>query len=96
MNKILCAAVAFVAFQNDTPVIVVPGARHADCFRLIRQVELEHTGLKEVQGFIDTAGQFHNRTEALEIAKNCGQLNQTTLWDIEDREQTELFSEDLY
>lgn len=47
----------------------------------------------EVQGFIDQFGVFMDRKEALEVARNAGQLN---IARIKTWPDNELFSEDLY
>ncbi|HHC1760037.1 TPA: hypothetical protein ACN7E6_005248 [Klebsiella pneumoniae] len=47
----------------------------------------------EVQGFIDQFGVFMDRKEALQVAREAGQLN---IARIKTWPDNELFSEDLY
>jgi len=47
----------------------------------------------EIQGFVDQYGVFMDRKEALQVAKEAGQLN---IARIKTWPDNELFSEDLY
>ena len=47
-------------------------------------------------GFMNHKGEFLDRKEAFEHAKECGQCNETQRYYWEDHNQDELYSEDLY
>ena len=88
MQRVVCAAVK-VGFENGH-TLVIPSPRHYDmtCHAILRMLpptyEIE-------QGFVDQRGVFLSRAEALEIAKETGQILKRCGGD--DRE---LFSENLY
>lgn len=85
-QRIVCAA-----NRNQDGVIVL-GARHFDS---IMRDTIRRLGLKTMggwtQGFIDQYGNFLTREQALEIAKQQGQLFRRVGGD-----ETELYSENLY
>lgn len=96
---IVCAAIKVNHIDtqnNDTPLepLIVCGHRHSDCFKVIRHLNLCITSY--VQGFINHKGEFLDRKEAFEHAKEIGQCNDTQRWYWEDHNQYELYSEDLY
>jgi hypothetical protein len=70
---------------------VVIGKRHHNCFAefWLKYPELKIIATKKelVQGFIDEDGNFLTRHEAARHAFECGQI---------EKEQTTLFSEDLW
>ena len=94
---IICAAIniTFVNSQNEVINLIVCGHRHGDCYKTIRQLDNKHTQWT-VQGFINHKGEFLDRKEAFEHAKECGQCNETQRYYWEDHNQDELYSEDLY
>lgn len=78
------------AIRTDQGVVIV-GKRHHNCIAIM--VECGYpTPVRGEQGFVDDSGHFHNRADALVIARDAGQL--------EGREKhgpaNILFSEDLY
>lgn len=94
---IICAAIKF-EFTNiygDFIEAVVCGHRHSDCYKTFRLMLPSHKS-KEIQGFINHKGEFLDRKEAFEHAKECGQCNETQRYYWEDHNQDELYSEDLY
>ena len=77
--------------------VIIVGARHYDlvmhsqlsAFSDDSEVKLLNRG-EVVQGFIDNKGKFHDREQALVIAKAANQIKFKT------QPEDELFSEDLY
>lgn len=94
---IICAAL-LVQVEGLDHETIVPCWRHGKGFEILRDLGYApKTKYKVIaQGFIDHEGLFWNRTSALLIATECGQLSQTVLWDKKDHNIDELFSEDLY
>lgn len=82
--RIVCAAVK----AGD---VVACGIRHYD---EIMSKALKAQGAKDlcnaVQGFVDSYGTFHDRKDAMLIAKTAGQVTEGRF------RKEELFSEDLY
>lgn len=93
---IICAAIKIT--QNIlSQDLVVCGRRHGDCYRIVEELEaVWKENISASEGFVDHNGNFLNREDALQHAKTCGQLTQTTLWYKEDNGDVELYSEDLY
>ncbi|QHQ14553.1 hypothetical protein GMW39_00830 [Pectobacterium parmentieri] len=91
-RRVVCAA---NKYQSEDGELIFIGVRHF-C-PLMRQnigKSIELVDRKtEVQGFVDQFGVFMDRRQALEVAKNSGQLNVHRIksWPV-----GELFSEDLY
>jgi hypothetical protein len=94
---IICAAIKVKYIDSDHTVkdLVVCGHRHCNCFEIIHHLPFDDI-IQKQQGFIDHTGKFLDRKEALEHFKACGQSNSTQRWYWEDRNQDELYSEDLY
>ena len=94
---LICAAL-LVQVEGLDHTTIIPCRRHADGFEILRDMGYApKTKYKVVeQGFIDHNGSFLNRYEALEHAKMCGQLSQSTRWYKESGNDFELYSEDLY
>ncbi|ASZ78967.1 hypothetical protein 2050H1_201 [Serratia phage 2050H1] len=77
--------------------VIITGARHYDrvmhgqlkAFSEDSELRMMDRG-EVVQGFIDNQGNFHNREEALVIARAAGQIR------FKHPPEYELFSEDLY
>jgi hypothetical protein len=85
--RIVCAAIV-----NDEGIII-PSPRHFDrtCHALLEEADLSGRNCNWVQGFIDQHGKFHNRKEALIIAKTNNQITRPS-----EYETDELYSENLY
>lgn len=87
-QRIVCAAM-----RREGDGLIICGARHYDT--LMRSM-INETGGRIVwwnceQGFIDNFGRFLNREQALEVAKETGQIIRACGGD-----SKELFSENLY
>lgn len=94
---IICAAIKVEhtdEFGNPKEPLIVCGHRHGNCFKIISYLDVNAT--KYTQGFINHNGEFLDRKEAFQHAKEIGQSNATQRWYWEDHEQEELYSEDLY
>ena len=94
---LICAALLMQVEGLDHTTIL-PCRRHGDGFQILRDLGFAQKTKYRVisQGFIDHNGNFLDRIEALEHAKQCGQLTATTIWYKEDHNDIELYSEDLY
>ena len=95
---ILCAAmkVSDERFKPDG-FVVVPCWRHGLGYSLIHTLtggEVKRSQISE--GFIDNKNQFLNRTDAFQHALDCGQLSASTRQLKSERNENELYSEDLY
>lgn len=89
---ILAAAIKFHIDKTDEDVVLC-GCRHADIFDQLKRLGFHpKEGYQEIaQGFITNRGEFLTRSEALDHAKECGQVpDKPNIYD--DR----LFSEDLW
>lgn len=105
VEYILCAAnyyndgkIQTHTVSNITEGYVVCGRRHHNCISINAKIlgfPYSEESLKivntEIQGFITNTNRFVDRLEALEIAKNAGQLNPDEVYS-----KLGLFSEDLY
>lgn len=68
MNRITAAAV-------KRGSVVITGSRHCDCIKkAVQEHGLDIPIYSHEQGFIDSLGIFRSRYEALEIAKQSGQI----------------------
>ena len=94
---IICAAIKIKFIDTDHQVkeLVVCGHRHGNCFETIKYLCLNEI-LEKTQGFINHKGEFLDRKEAFQHAKEIGQSNATQRYYWEDHGQDELYSEDLY
>lgn len=81
----MCAA---IRYEN----MLVAGPRHFDDV-MRSQLQNNKPAARGEQGFVDQYGTFYNRTEALAVAKEAGQLNTVRP---KTFPENELFSEDLY
>lgn len=88
---ILCAA---LRVEVNGEKIIVPCWRHGTGMKMLHDIGFPKQRFEE--GFITTSNEFLSRTEALDHAIACGQLNVTTTWYKTDHKQDELYSEDLY
>ena len=94
---VVCAAIKYyIEATHDS--VVLCGGRHHNIINQLKFLGFEpHQGYKEMlQGFVNEAGRFMTREEALREATRCGQLSATTLHAKEERNEQKLFSEDLY
>ncbi len=92
-RRVVCAAnrydcnvgcwVVFIGVRHYCPIMRQNMQSYEDM--LIRE--------SEIQGFVDQYGVFMDRKEALQVAKEAGQLN---IARIKTWPDNELFSEDLY
>jgi hypothetical protein len=88
---VVCAAVKY-----EKSGLIVVGARHFDKLMnniIDRLKDFNEYSEVPVQGFVDQFGKFMDRKDALQVAKDAGQLNvrRFKTWP-----EDELFSEDLY
>ena len=96
---IICAAIKLTKkaeMLNGNVEMIVCGHRHGNCFLVISELDPSWRKATKVQGFINHQGEFLDRKEAFEHAKECGQCNATQRYYWEDHNQDELYSEDLY
>lgn len=85
IEKIICSAILC------PDKYIVRGHRHNDCLRTISEMP-RYKGISKgdfIQGFMTSENRFVDRVEAMQIAKNALQVENT----INERE---LFSEDIY
>lgn len=94
---IICAAL-LVQVEGLDHTTIVPCHRHGDGFKILADLGYAPKTKYKVleQGFINHKGEFLDRIEAFKRAVECGQLAETTRWYKFDRNDTELYSEDLY
>ena len=97
---IICAAVKtnFVNHLGKEVTVMVTGYRHGNCFDTMVKcgAPMPKDRWDEEQGFMTDKGDFLNRKDALKHALECGLLSSTIRNFKEDRNEDELFSEDLY
>ena len=94
---IICAAIKVEhtdEFGVPQKPLIVCGHRHSNCFQIISYLDVNATHF--TQGFINHNGEFLDRKEAFQHAKEIGQSNATQRYYWEDHGQEELYSEDLY
>ena len=88
---IICAAIRIKGTNT-----VIGCIRHSNGYSTLRDLA-PNTGLSEVEeGFLTDKGVFLDRTEAFIRAINCGQLSATTRHYKGEKNETDLYSEDLY
>ena len=95
---IVCAAIKLIDLDQNKSIIIC-GHRHGNCFEMIKHLDEQWRKVQRrniIQGFINHKGEFLNRKEAFEHAKEIGQCNATQRYYWEDHNQDELYSEDLY
>jgi len=87
---IICAAIRI------DKEIVIGCIRHGHGLAAVRSLNPD-IGLTRIeQGFLTNECVFLNRIDAFEHALKCGQLSATAIHMKQDRNETELYSEDLY
>lgn len=94
---IVCAAIKIQVEDLDHETIV-PALRHGHVFKLLEDLNYAPKTKYKIleQGFITHDNKFLNRKEAFKYVKDIGQCTATQRYYWEDRNQTELYSEDLY
>lgn len=94
---IVCAAIKVNVLTLDDRQVetIIYGRRHNDCFNVLKDLGIKKK-ISEVQGFIDTQGNFLDRKLAYKHAVECGQLSVSVMWHNSSKTNIELFSEDLY
>lgn len=90
---IICAA---IRLETAEEMLTIPCYRHGNGLIICANLKDKWQHAKKTQGFIDHNGNFLDRVEAFEHFKECGQSNATQRYYWEDRNQNELYSEDLY
>lgn len=93
-RRVVCAANKYDCRYGGVDMVFI-GVRHF-CPVMRQNMEPHKDFIKresEVQGFIDQFGVFMDRKEALQVARDAGQLNVVR---IKTWPSDELFSEDLY
>ena len=95
VRVVVCAANRFYEPEWDIYNIII-GARHHDQLmnnQITNLIELKNSCYPSEQGFIDQWGVFMNRSEALIVATEAGQINVRRP---KGFPLDKLFSEDLY
>lgn len=97
---IICAAIKVIdqpGLEHGFDATVIPCWRHSDGYAILHRLcpdKKLHKGA--VEGFIDHRGRFLTRKEAFRHAFDCGQLPAELRYLKDNRNENELFSEDLY
>lgn len=104
MSKIVCAAIRFtpknIKRECTKKNIILPCPRHGDGYRNFAHISNMLTGNYKAtdwdreEGFIDEAGNFYTREKSFELVKDS--LPASLIYFKGQREETELYSEDLY
>lgn len=93
---IICAAVIF-ELEKDHKRVTVCGVRHSDCYQQMVDLGFSYKDFDEIiQGFVDDKGQFYDRIEAFNHARDCHQLSPSLHQYKISEKDFQLFSEDLY
>ena len=88
---IICAAI-----KDTRTGAVFGGIRHGFIYSAMHDAGITPPHEKAIEGFLDEKGNFYDRYEAYDIAMNNGQLSASTRQLKRERNETELYSEDLY
>lgn len=88
---IICAAI-----KDTRTDAVFGGIRHSDIYSAMHDAGITPPRAAAVEGFLDEKNNFYDRYVACEIAMTNGQMNATTRQHKRDKNERELFSEDLY
>ena len=88
LHKILCAALLVTKADGDR--VIVTGVRHFDDL-MVAHLKVIGFRRTEVQGFLDSLGNFLTREEAFEVASKAGQIIRRVGGD-----EGCLYSENLY
>lgn len=91
---IVCAAIKYLMMDSKDDIVIC-GARHYDALMhpVVRTLKLRDKAIREIQGFVDQFGNFHDRQAALVIATAANQINTRRP---KLKPENKLFSEDLY
>ena len=93
---IVCSAVRVQIERNGKKIeVVVPGIRHADCWELLATFGYPMARDEDAEGFLNKQGLFLDRYDALELAKECGQLTETVKFYKNQLRDIVLYSEDI-
>lgn len=94
---IICAAIRFHILATGRDVTLC-GLRHGDCFSQLADLGFNpRDGYLELeQGFVTHTGEFLDRFDAFIHAKECGQMSATTREEKRVRNESQLYSEDLW
>lgn len=85
---IICAALK----DRDTNAIFC-GVRHADIYEMLYYLDYK---IDAIEGFVDEANNFYDRSEAYSYALEHHQLPRTVVEWKEEKFERKLYSEDLY
>ena len=88
---IICAAI-----KDTRTGAVFGGIRHGFIYSAMRDAGITPPHEKAIEGFLDEKGKFYDRYEAYDIAMVNGQMSATARQLKRERNEKELFSEDLY
>ena len=100
MSKIVCAAIKFTSKADKDNIIVLPCIRHGDGYKQFAYLNFVLAGnycrgdWHIEEGFVDSNGKFHSREDAFQLVK--GSLPASLIYFKDQRNETELYSEDLY
>lgn len=83
-RQVVCAAIRHKGGR------IICGPRHHHCIRLAHDLGIYSNEWE--QGFVDQKNEFMTREEAMELAKERGQVQRYSIGE----HQTALYSEDLY
>ena len=93
-RRVVCAANKYNCKLGGSPMVFVGIRHYCLVMRQNMQPYMEYLDKQsEIQGFVDQHGVFMDRKDALEVARNAGQLN---IARIKTWPDNKLFSEDLY
>ena len=94
---IICAAIE-IQIEKLPYKTIIPCWRHCKGYEIIRDFGFKpNKGYKiEAEGFMTDKGDFLNRKDAFKHALECGQLSATIRQFKKERNEDELYSEDLY
>lgn len=94
---IVCAAVKFLITKTNRECILC-GIRHGDCFSQIADLGLKKGVDYKIlcEGFMDAQHNFYTREDAFNLTLANGQLSASTRQLKRERNEKELYSEDLY
>lgn len=94
---IICAAIMVHIKETDRDCVLC-GIRHGNCYSQIEAMGLKYGKDYRViqEGFMDNFGNFFSREGAFNIAIENGQLSASTRQLKKERQENELYSEDLY
>ena len=94
---IICAAIK-VQVEGLNHETIIPCHRHSDAFQLLKDLNFgaENKCKKIAEGFISSDGFFYDSEEAFKYVLHHGQLSKVVRDQKLARNDTKLYSEDLY